>query len=251
MVYREGVSPIIATILIIAITVMGAVVSYTFVMGFVGTRVQTNIQGLLSYDAFNIESLGEGNKINIYIRNVGGKELILDELYVDEENYVSIEGLYDISLQLYEISSELFQIAQDVGGDIGDQIKERAEKTEKMGSVIQDRNIFTIISHNVPESLYEISINLTNIAINYNKPGVSDVLIYRANQISNIANVIHSMLTKGWTFLDEDGNIIEDRSLSVGQVRLLTIFSYKPSSKSQLIKIVCNDGTKLTFSVRK
>ncbi|MCX8196691.1 MAG: hypothetical protein N3F67_06465, partial [Acidilobaceae archaeon] len=53
---RKGISPIIATLLLIVITVAAAVVTYTFTMGFVGTTTATTgpTQGQLSYDAYSV-----------------------------------------------------------------------------------------------------------------------------------------------------------------------------------------------------
>ncbi|MCS7098706.1 MAG: hypothetical protein NZ922_06985, partial [Candidatus Methanomethyliaceae archaeon] len=53
---RKGISPIIATLLLIVITVAAAVVTYTFTMGFVGTTTATTgtAQGQLSYDAYSV-----------------------------------------------------------------------------------------------------------------------------------------------------------------------------------------------------
>ncbi|MEM4214662.1 MAG: archaellin/type IV pilin N-terminal domain-containing protein [Candidatus Methanomethylicaceae archaeon] len=81
---RRGVSPIIATLLLIVIAVAAAVVTYTFVMGFVGTGTQTstNVQGQLTYDSYSVNGTSSSS-ITAYIRNTGGKAVVLNSVYVD------------------------------------------------------------------------------------------------------------------------------------------------------------------------
>jgi len=53
---KKGVSPIIATLLLIVIAVAAAVVTYSFVMGFIGTGTASQgQQGQLSMDSYNIK----------------------------------------------------------------------------------------------------------------------------------------------------------------------------------------------------
>jgi len=48
------------------------VVTYTFVMGFVGTGTQSRgIQGQMTYDAYSVTGTTDAN-ITAYIRNTGG-----------------------------------------------------------------------------------------------------------------------------------------------------------------------------------
>ncbi|MEN3052174.1 MAG: archaellin/type IV pilin N-terminal domain-containing protein, partial [Candidatus Methanosuratincola petrocarbonis] len=54
---KKGVSPIIATLLLIVIAVAAAVVTYSFVMGFIGTSTNpSGQQGQLTYDAYTFSS---------------------------------------------------------------------------------------------------------------------------------------------------------------------------------------------------
>ncbi|MCX8181730.1 MAG: type IV pilin [Candidatus Methanomethyliaceae archaeon] len=81
---RKGVSPIIATLLLIVIAVAAAVVTYTFVMGFVGTGTEssTNVQSQLTYDAYSVNGTS-ASSITAYIRNTGGRAVTINAVYVD------------------------------------------------------------------------------------------------------------------------------------------------------------------------
>ncbi|MEM3486126.1 MAG: archaellin/type IV pilin N-terminal domain-containing protein, partial [Candidatus Methanomethyliaceae archaeon] len=81
---RRGVSPIIATLLLIVIAVAAAVVTYTFVMGFVGTGTQTSstAQSQLSYDSYSVNGTSSSS-IKVYLRNIGGKTAVVNAVYVD------------------------------------------------------------------------------------------------------------------------------------------------------------------------
>ncbi|MEM0231827.1 MAG: archaellin/type IV pilin N-terminal domain-containing protein, partial [Candidatus Methanomethyliaceae archaeon] len=85
---KKAISPIIATLLLIVITVAAAVVTYTFVMGFVGTGTATTgaAQGQLSYDSFSVNGTSTSS-ITIYLRNIGGKAVVLNAVYVDGKLY--------------------------------------------------------------------------------------------------------------------------------------------------------------------
>ncbi|MEM2525690.1 MAG: archaellin/type IV pilin N-terminal domain-containing protein, partial [Candidatus Methanomethylicaceae archaeon] len=65
---KKAISPIIATLLLIVITVAAAVVTYTFVMGFVGTGTAATgaAQGQLSYDSFSVNGT-TNSSITIYL----------------------------------------------------------------------------------------------------------------------------------------------------------------------------------------
>jgi flagellin-like protein len=81
---KKGVSPVIATLLLIVIAVAAAVVTYTFVMGFVGTSTASasTAQGQLTYDAYKVEGTTGNANITIYLRNIGGKAVTVSAVYV-------------------------------------------------------------------------------------------------------------------------------------------------------------------------
>lgn len=77
---KKGVSPIIATLLLIVIAVAAAVVTYAFVTGFIGTATsQSNQQGAMSIDTGSVTNAS----IVVYVRNTGTKAENLTTVYVD------------------------------------------------------------------------------------------------------------------------------------------------------------------------
>jgi flagellin-like protein len=80
---KKGVSPIIATLLLIVIAVAAAVVTYAFVSGFIGTATaQSNQQGTMAIDTAAINS---NTSITAYLRNTGTKTEVLGTVYVDNQ----------------------------------------------------------------------------------------------------------------------------------------------------------------------
>src|SRR5512137_1507750 len=72
---KKGVSPIIATLLLIVIAVAAAVVTYAFVTGFIGTAGGSAQQtGSMSFD---IAQINPDNSITVIVRNTGTKALTL------------------------------------------------------------------------------------------------------------------------------------------------------------------------------
>ncbi|NHV45447.1 MAG: type IV pilin [Candidatus Verstraetearchaeota archaeon] len=88
---KKGVSPVIATLLLIVIAVAAAVVTYTFVMGFVGTSTASasTAQGQLTYDAYKVEGTYGNANITIYLRNIGGKAVTVNAVYVAGTAYTN------------------------------------------------------------------------------------------------------------------------------------------------------------------
>ena len=79
---KKGVSPIIATLLLIVIAVAAAVVTYSFVMGFIGTSTNpSGQQGQLTYDAYTLNATSD--QLSVYIRNTGSKSLTLQNCYLN------------------------------------------------------------------------------------------------------------------------------------------------------------------------
>ena len=73
---KKGVSPIIATLLLIVIAVAAAVVTYAFVTGFIGTSSgAAGSQGSMSFDTYSIDTAGAN--VTVYLRNTGTKALNL------------------------------------------------------------------------------------------------------------------------------------------------------------------------------
>ncbi len=78
---RKGVSPIIATLLLIVIAVAAAAVTYTFVMGFMTPGGTTTPQGILSVDSYNFAS-NTDEPLTVYVRNAG-QTVICSAVYVN------------------------------------------------------------------------------------------------------------------------------------------------------------------------
>jgi flagellin-like protein len=90
---NKGVSPIIATLLLIVIAVAAAVVTYSFVMGIAGTTTGTTIaQGQLTYDAYSVTKSGDYYLVAAYIRNTGGKAVDLNSTYVAGVAYTHVDS---------------------------------------------------------------------------------------------------------------------------------------------------------------
>lgn len=82
---KKGVSPIIATLLLIVIAVAAAVVTYSFVMGFIGTSTNpSGQQGQLTYDAYTFDA--SNKTLNVYVRNIGTKSVTISTCYIGGVN---------------------------------------------------------------------------------------------------------------------------------------------------------------------
>jgi flagellin-like protein len=89
---RKGVSPIIATLLLIVIAVAAAVVTYAFVSGFIGktTSTATGTTGSMSLDSYAVAT--GGGSVNMYIRDTGTTALSITTAYVNGVNATIANG---------------------------------------------------------------------------------------------------------------------------------------------------------------
>jgi flagellin-like protein len=111
---KKGVSPVIATLLLIVIAVAAAVVTYTFVMGFVGTSTASasTVQGQLTYDAYKVEGTTGNANITIYLRNIGGKSVTVNAVYVAGTAYTNNQTT---NITLLQPSSNQWMLANTSG----------------------------------------------------------------------------------------------------------------------------------------
>lgn len=80
---RTGVSPVIATLLLIVIAVVAAVLAYIWIIGYQGTLTQQATATQLQ-ERIKIEAVGyySGNKLNASVRNIGDVTVNVTAIYV-------------------------------------------------------------------------------------------------------------------------------------------------------------------------
>ena len=105
---KKGVSPIIATLLLIVIAVASAIVAYVFVMGFIGTSTVTaNQQGILSFDVYNITS---ATTVDVYVRVTGMRVLTIQTAFIDSA--VAVPTVSSGSLTMQPGGVQLITVTQ-------------------------------------------------------------------------------------------------------------------------------------------
>jgi len=77
---KKGISPILATLLLIVIAVAAVIVTYAWVMTFTGS---TTSQGsvMLKVDNTRFYTQGEDDRIDIVVRNTGTADATIDVVY--------------------------------------------------------------------------------------------------------------------------------------------------------------------------
>jgi len=88
---KKGISPILATLLLIVIAVAAVIVTYAWVMTF--TTTQTTTAGkMIKFDSAFINSATDNS--TIYVRNTGTEVVAIEKIYVDGVDCTnSAEGL--------------------------------------------------------------------------------------------------------------------------------------------------------------
>jgi len=85
---RRAVSPVIATLLLIAIAVTASIIVYVYVNSLAGGLTsgggqQVSQQVQLQAYAFNTAGTGAGQVIAIFLKNVGGSSVTISSIYFD------------------------------------------------------------------------------------------------------------------------------------------------------------------------
>jgi flagellin-like protein len=116
---KRGISPIIATLLLIAIAVAAAVVTYSWVMSMITTdSAQSETSIRIDFVQFN----SHGNGVNVTIRNAGAIPATIDKIYitalnstgaVDTLTYVSIYTASDDQGRFYA-NSKIVPVASTI-----------------------------------------------------------------------------------------------------------------------------------------
>lgn len=76
---KKGISPILATLLLIVIAVSAVIVTYAWVMTFTGSTT-SQAGAILSVE--NTRFYGDGDNIEIILRNAGTADATVDTVYV-------------------------------------------------------------------------------------------------------------------------------------------------------------------------
>jgi flagellin-like protein len=97
---RMGVSPVIATLLLILIAVAAAVLVYLWVSGYVGTatRAQPEMEEKLKIEAVQGATSG-ATAITCYVRNVGGVDAVLVNAYLQTGGVVLTTGSVNTTIK--------------------------------------------------------------------------------------------------------------------------------------------------------
>jgi FlaG/FlaF family flagellin (archaellin) len=98
---KRAFSAVIASLILMLLTVAAGVVVYAYVMGWIGGTTQNPQRtGQMQFDSI-YGSAGSPGKIKMYVRNVGGADLNLSKIYisgVDTVNNTSFDG-YSLAVQ--------------------------------------------------------------------------------------------------------------------------------------------------------
>jgi len=83
---KKGISPILATLLLIVIAVAAVIVTYAWVMTFTGTQT-TTAGKMIKFDSANINATS--NVVTVYVRNSGTEVVSIDKIYIDGIGYTN------------------------------------------------------------------------------------------------------------------------------------------------------------------
>ena len=96
---RKAVSPVIAVLLIVAISVATSILVYTWYMGLIGPLQGsggTEVKQQLIMEAYSFYDTGNYPNLNIYVRNVGSTPLKIAQIYFDGKPLTKLTSNYPV-----------------------------------------------------------------------------------------------------------------------------------------------------------
>jgi len=87
---KKGISPILATLLLIVIAVAAVIVTYAWVMTFT-TSTTSTAGARIKFDMVSINS-GSDN-VTIYVRNWGDEKVTVDKVYIEGQDFTGYTDL--------------------------------------------------------------------------------------------------------------------------------------------------------------
>jgi hypothetical protein len=107
---KKAFSAIIASLILMLLAVAAGVVVYSYVMGWIGGATTNPRQtGHLSYDTIYANATGQ--KINVAVRNVGGTNLVLSDVYVQGTNMTGSCAIGGLTLTTNPYNLTVQQVA--------------------------------------------------------------------------------------------------------------------------------------------
>jgi archaeal type IV pilus assembly protein PilA len=79
---RKGISPIIATLLLILIAIAAGVIVYAYVVGFIGSTTTGQASGTSNISIDAASGKASSSSVTAYIRNIGGSTAQVTAFYV-------------------------------------------------------------------------------------------------------------------------------------------------------------------------
>ena len=94
---KRAFSPVIAALILMLLAVAAGVVVYSYTMGWLGGATTTagGTQGRLQFDS--LHATASDDVIKIYVRNVGGKDVLLEAIYVDGTKFDNATAITTLS----------------------------------------------------------------------------------------------------------------------------------------------------------
>lgn len=83
---RKALSPVIATLLMVAIAVAAAIITYVWSMGLLGGLMGTGGQQTKEQLILEAYDFRDKTKLNFTLRNVGSVEVTIASVYIEGEN---------------------------------------------------------------------------------------------------------------------------------------------------------------------
>jgi len=87
---KKGISPILATLLLIVIAVAAVIVTYAWVMTFT-TTTTTTAGARIKFDMAKIDSATKN--VTIYVRNWGDDKVRVDKVYIEGQDFTGYTDL--------------------------------------------------------------------------------------------------------------------------------------------------------------
>jgi len=86
---RRGISPIIAVLLLLAITSIASALLYFYVLSIIGEFKYSVVEILAPYESIMIDDVWYSNdELHVYVRNLGTDDVTISTVYIEQDGAI-------------------------------------------------------------------------------------------------------------------------------------------------------------------
>ena len=114
----RGLSPIVAVLALVLITSTLTAIVYVYMLSVTGQLRRTFLETLVAPESVMIDDVWyEGGELHVYVRNLGGREVVVSSAYVERDGtVVHAETSLSVRVEVGDVVEVVLSVELEEGG---------------------------------------------------------------------------------------------------------------------------------------